>query len=124
MQSALFFDDEFVALTLMVAHGTKTRQQLAAHLWPAMKPESRYAKLSRCLSEDGDERLSFGQVLEAMRFCESYEPLYYASDETLHARPERRAPADERLRLLHVVNNAASTLERAMKRIDEMKGAA
>ena len=124
MQSAQFFADEFEALTLMVAHGTKTRQQLAAHLWPDMKPESRYAKLSKCLSAEGDERLSFGQIVEAMKFCESYEPLQYLCDETLHARPERKAPADERVRLVEVVSSAAATMERAMAQLASLKGAA
>lgn len=121
MQNALFFADEFEALTLMVAHGTKTRQQLAGHLWPHMKPESRYAKLTACLSSSGDERLSFGQVLAAMAYCESFEPLMYACDETLHARPERKAPQDERMRLVQVISSAAATMDRAMKQIEAMK---
>lgn len=121
MQSNLFFSDEFEALTLMVAHGTKKRQELAAHLWPDKKPESRYAKLTACLSSAGDERLTFGQVITAMLFCESYEPLLYACDETLHSRPERKAPQDERMRLMQVISTAAATMDRAMKQIETLK---
>jgi hypothetical protein len=90
-------------------------------MFPDMKPESAYAKLKACTSPTGTERLSFGQVLRLMNFCESYDPLLHACDETLHARPDRKAPEDEAVKLVEVLNGAAITMERAMRAIDHLK---
>ena len=56
-----------------------------------------------------------------MEFCESYDPLLYACDETLHARPDRKAPDDEAVKLVEVISHAANTMERAMKALDHIK---
>ena len=90
-------------------------------MFPDMKPESAYAKLKRCTDSQGDERLTFGQVVRLMAFCECYDPLMYACDETLHARPDRKAPEDEAIKLVEVVNNAAQTMNHALKAIEQLK---
>lgn len=122
MQTELFYDDEFQALQMMVANGQKTTKQLAAHLFPHLKPDSAYARLKACFNPDRDERLTFGQIVAAMKFCDAYDPLYFVADETEHARPERRAPKDEEANLLRVLNGAAATMERAMARLDRLRG--
>jgi hypothetical protein len=53
-----------------------------------------------------------------MRFCESYSPLMHACDETLHARPARKAPEDELANLTEVIHGAADTMNRALKAIE------
>lgn len=121
MQTALFYDDEFQALEMMVGNGKKTTKQLAQHLFPHMKLESAYARLKNCMNPNGDQRLSFGQIIAAMKFCDAYDPLYCACDETLHSRPERKAPQDERMRLIQVISTAAATMDRAMKQIESIK---
>lgn len=117
----LFYDDEFDALATAIGNSGKPFKIVAAHMFPDMKPESAYAKLKACCSPTGGERLTFGQVIRLMAFCESYDPLYYGCDETLHARPDRKAPEDEAVKLVEVLNGAAQTMERAMRAIDHLK---
>ena len=62
-----------------------------------------------------------GQTVRLMHFLECYDPLYYACDETLHARPDRKAPEDEAVLLVEAINSAANTMERAMKALDHIK---
>jgi hypothetical protein len=56
-----------------------------------------------------------------MVFCETYSPLMYACDETLHARPDRKSPADELVNLAEVIHGAADTMNRALKAIDHIQ---
>jgi hypothetical protein len=117
----LFYDDEFDAIQTAIGNSGKAFKIVAAHMFPDMKPESAYTKLKKCCSPEGDERLTFGQVIRLMAFCEQYDPLLHACDETLHARPDRKAPEDEAIKLVEVVNAAANTMERAMKAIEHLK---
>lgn len=118
----LFYDDEFGAIRQAISDSGKPFKLVAAHMFPDMKPESAYAKLKRCTDSSGDERLTFGQVTRLMAYCECYDPLMYACDETLHARPDRKAPEDEAVKLVEAINSAANTMERAMKALDHIKG--
>jgi len=77
--------------------------------------------LKACLNSEKDERLTFGQIIAAMKFCECYDPLMYACDDTMHARPDRRAPKDEEVKLVEAINGAASTLQRAMKQLENLR---
>lgn len=117
----LFYDDEFDAIQQAISGSGKDFKTVAAHMFPDMKPESAYARLKACCNPTGDQRLTFGQVLRLMRFCEAYDPLYHACDETLHARPDRKAPEDEAVKLVEVLTGAAHTMERAMKAIEHLK---
>ena len=42
-------------------------------------------------------------------------------DETLHARPDRKAPADELANLTEVIHGAANTMNRALKAIEHIQ---
>lgn len=117
----LFYDDEFDAITQAINDSGKTWKEVAAHIFPDMKPDSAYARLKVCASPTGDQRLTFGQVIRLMVFCERYDPLMHACDETLHARPDRKTPADEEVKLVEVINGAANTLNRAMKTLEQLK---
>ena len=117
----LFYDDEFDAITQAINDSGKTWKEVAAHIFPDMKPDSAYARLKACASPTGDQRLTFGQVIRLMVFCEAYDPLMHACDETLHARPDRKAPEDEAVKLAEVINGAAHTLERAARALDHIK---
>lgn len=117
----LFYDDEFDAITQAINNSGKTWKQVAAHIFPDMKPDSAYARLKVCANSNGDQRLTFGQVVRLMNFCECYDPLMHACDETLHARPDRKAPEDEAINLVEVINGAAHTMERAMRALDHIK---
>ncbi|MCK9193975.1 MAG: hypothetical protein M0P19_08900 [Nevskia sp.] len=121
MQEKLFYEDEFEALNLMVSHSAKTPQQLAGFLFPHMKPASAYARLKACLNPEGDQRLTFGQILAAMKFCECYDPLMFACDETMHARPDRKAPQDEEVKIVEAMNNAAEVMTRAMRQLENLR---
>ena len=121
MQDKLFFEDEYEALNLMISNSGKTAKELAVFLFPHLKMDSAYARLKACLNSEKDERLTFGQIIAAMKFCERYEPLMYACDEPLHARPDRRAPKDEEVRLVEAMNSASSMLAKAMKQLEVLR---
>ena len=117
----LFYDDEFDAIATAIGNSGKPFKLVAAHMFPDMKPESGYARLKECCSQTGTQRLSFGQVVRLMQFCEAYDPLLYACDETLHARPDRKAPEDELVNLTEVIHGAADTMNRALKAIEHIQ---
>lgn len=119
--SRLFYEDDRDALTAMIAESGKTRKECDHHLWPNMKPDSAYAKLVACLDINGDEELRFSQVVALMRYCNKFDPLYYACDETLHGRPDRRAPDDQKVALVEVIKDAAATMSRAMEQIKSLE---
>jgi len=122
MNHKLFYDDEFEALQLMVSSSGKSVKEIAAFLWPDMKPESAYAKLKSCLNPKGDENLRFGQVIALMKFCNSFDPLYYACDDTLHARPDRKTPEDESVKLVEAIEGAANIMTKAMAQLERLQG--
>jgi hypothetical protein len=117
----LFYDDEFDAIATAIGNSGKPFKLVAAHIFPDMKPESAYARLKECCSPLGTQRLTFGQVVRLMQYCEAYDALYYACDETMHARPERKAPADELVNLTEVIHGAADTMNRALKAIEHIQ---
>lgn len=121
MQTKLFFEDEHEALQLMVSNSGKSIKEIACFLWPDMKPESAYAKLKACLNPKGDENFRFGQVIALMKFCNSYEPLEYACDETMHARPDRKAPEDDIVKLSETIQSAADVLAKATAALDRLQ---
>lgn len=122
-QEKLFYEDEFEALQLMISGSERSFKEVASYLFPHLKPESGYARLKACLNPEKDERLTFGQILAAMKFCERFDPLMFACDETLHARPDRKAPEDEQARLVAAINEASSTLTKAMRQLERMQAA-
>jgi hypothetical protein len=122
MQTKLFYEDEFEALQLMVSSSGKSVKEVASHLWPDMKPESAYAKLKACLNPKGDENFRFSQVIALMKFCNSYEPLEYMCDETMHARPDRKAPQDDMVKLSETIQGAADVLAKATAALERLQG--
>jgi len=117
----LFYDDEYDAIATAIGDSGKQFKLVAAHMFPDMKPESAYARLKDCCNPTGSQKLTFGQVLRLMAFCEAYDPLLHACDETLHARPDRKAPEDEAIKLTEVINGAAETINRAVRALDQLK---
>ena len=117
----LFYDDEYDAIATAIGNSGKPFKLVAAHMFPDMRPESAYAKLKACCTPTGSERLTFGQVLRLMNYCECYDPLLHACDETLHARPDRKAPNDEAVKLVEVINQATNTVERALLALEHLK---
>ena len=117
----LFYDDEFDAIASAIGASGKPFKEMANFMFPDMKTESAYARLKDCCSPTGSQRLSFGQVVRLMTYCEAYDPLLHACDETLHARPDRKAPEDEAVKLAEVMNSAAQTMERAMRAMEHLK---
>lgn len=120
-QEKLFYEDEFEALQMMVSNSEKSAKELAVYLFPHLKPESAYARLKACLNPERDERLTLGQIIAAMVFCKRYDPLMFACDETLHARPDRKAPEDEEVRIAEVIQQAGDTMMKAMRQLELMQ---
>lgn len=120
-QEKLFYEDEFESLRLMISHSEKETKEVACFLFPDRKPASAYARLQACLNPEKDERLTFGQIIAAMIFCDRFDPLYYACEETMHGRPPVRSRVDEEANIFTVISNAATVMERALKKLDHMK---
>lgn len=121
MQTKLFYEDEHEAFQLMVSNSGKSVKEVAGFLWPDMRPESAYAKLKACLNPKGDEQFKFGQVLALMNFCNSYEPLQFACDDTMHARPDRKVPEDDIVKLSETIQGAADVLAKATAALDRLQ---
>jgi len=120
-QEKLFYDDEYEAMALTISDSQKTFKEVAAHLFPHMKLDSAYARLKACLNESKDERLTFGQVIAMCKFCDRWHALMYFCDETMHARPDRKAADDERLRLTSAIADASVTLQKAMAQLERLQ---
>lgn len=120
-QEKLFYEDEFEALQMMVSASDRSAKEVALYLFPHLKPESAYARLKAALNPERDERLTLGQIIAAMVFCKRYDPLMFACDETLHARPDRKAPEDEEVRLAEAIQQASETMAKAMRQLDLMQ---
>ena len=116
------YDDEYDAMAQMLANSEKTPKELAAFLFPDRKPDSAHARLRACLNPEKDERLTFGQIIAAMRFCGTFDPLMYACDETLHARPDRKSAEDQAARLADTIDSATATLNSALKALALLQG--
>ena len=116
----LFYDDEFHPIRAAIEDG-RGYKETAQHLWPSMKPESAYAKLKACTTQQGDQRLRFGEIVAIMRFNQRFDPLYFICDETLHHRPTPKSPEDEEAKLITVIEGAGTTLERALKALEGMR---
>ncbi|MCT6720627.1 hypothetical protein [Acidovorax sp. K2F] len=115
------YDDEYEALAQMIANSDKTAKELAVYLFPHMKLESAHSRLRACLNPEKDERLTFGQIIAAMRFCGTFDPLMYACDETLHARPDRKSAEDQAARIADVIDGATATLNTALKALAHLQ---
>lgn len=115
------YDDEYDALAQMIANSSKSAKEVAAFLFPDRKVDSAYARLKACLNPDRDERLTFGQIIAAMRFCGTFDPLMYACDETLHARPDRKAPEDQAARIAESIASAPNTLNTALHALQRLQ---
>lgn len=121
MQTKLFYDDEYEALNMMLSNSQRTAKELAGFLFPHLKMDSAYARLKACLNPEKDERLTFGQIIAAMNFCECYDPLMFACDETMHARPDRKAHEDEEVRIVEAINAAAGVMQKAMRQLEHLQ---
>jgi hypothetical protein len=121
MQMKMFYEDEFEALQVMVSSSGKSIKEISAFLWPDMKPESAYAKLKACLNPKGDESFRFSQVIALMKFCNCYDPLYYICDETMHARPDRKSPEDDMIKLSETIQGAADVLAKATVALERLQ---
>ena len=120
-QEKLFYSDEFEALNAMILSSDRSTKEVAMFLFPHHKPESAYARLKACLNPDKDERLTLGLIIAAMQFCNRFDPLFFACDETDHGRPEIKAPEDEEANLAMVISEAANVMDRALKKIDALQ---
>jgi len=121
MQDKLFYEDEFEALALMISGSDKSFKEVASFLFPHLKPESAYARLKACLNGDKDERLTFGQIIAAMKFCDRYDPIMFACDDTLHSRPERKAYQDQEASLIRVIEEASSVTNKALQTLERLR---
>lgn len=119
-QAELFYDDEHHALRRAIEEG-KGYKATALHLFPDLKPESRYAKLKHAVNGTNGEVLRFGQVIEICTFNERYDPLYYHADRCMHERPVPKVVKDEQRRLVSVIESAGATLKSALTELERIR---
>jgi hypothetical protein len=60
-------------------------------------------------------------VIVLAKFCNSYEALEYFCDETMHARPDRKAPEDDIVKLSETIQSAADVLAKATAALDRIQ---
>lgn len=120
----LFYEDEFDAIATAIGESGKAFKDVAAYMFPDLKQESAYARLKACCNPTGDQRLTFGQVIRLCRFLGQYDPLFYACDETMHARPDRKAPKDDEVKLVAAISAASDVLNQALKQLERVRSAA
>lgn len=116
----LFYDDEHHALRKVIEEG-RGYKKTAAHLFPDMKPESAYAKLKHAVNGTNGEQLRYGQVIEACRFNDRYDPLFFMCDELGHQRPPRKIVKDEQARLVQVIESATDTTRKALEALEQLR---
>lgn len=119
-QAALWYDTDADAVNAAILASGKTPKQVAAALWPAMKPDSAYARLKNSLRPERDEKLSFGELIFICRFTNCFDPIFYACDELNLHRPTPKAPADEQAELLNTIARQQQQLLQAMSRLDRL----
>lgn len=56
-----------------------------------------------------------------MKFCDQYDPLYYACDETVHDRPAKRAIEDQEDEMVRVIEKASDTMEKALAQLEVIR---
>jgi hypothetical protein len=117
----LFYDDEYDAQAQTIINSDKSFKEVAAFLFPHLKPESQYARLKACLNPDKDERLTFGQIIAMCKFCKCVDALFFMADELTHERPAPKAPEDELSRLLREYLEAERTRAHTQPRIEELR---
>ena len=110
----LFYEDEYAAYRSVIEASGKSYKEVAHALWPAMKPESAYAKLKKCVTEGAGEHFYLFEVIALQRICGRDDVVAYLCDETDHDRPAKRAPADRQAELMREFN----------QRVGEMKALA
>lgn len=122
----LFYDDHCNALASAIdsnVHGLSFKQ-VAAAMWPTMKPDSAYARLKNCIHADKGEKLDMAEVRHLCQITGRFEPLYWLCDELSHARPQVRAPKDKQAELVEAFIVAADQLKRLGAQIDANGGIA
>lgn len=121
--AALFYEDEFDALSRTISNSRRGFKEVASFLFPHLKLESAYARLKACLNSERDERLTLGQVVALCRFCESYDVLMFMADELSHARPVPVTRDDERVRLQREFVEATRVQQGIIDRLERLNEA-
>ena len=118
-QLPAFYDDHLAAIHRAIEDGLGYKKT-AMHLWPAMKPESAYARLKDCVKASGDHKLGLGEVLAVCQFNGRYDPLYWLCDETMHARPMQRNAKDVAKTLAASIQESIETQGKQMARLESL----
>lgn len=79
------------ATAAAIGSSGKTFKAVAMELWPApaRKPATAYARLKKCLNEDGDEHLTADEHMAIARITDQFHCLHYLCNEAGFERPRR-----------------------------------
>lgn len=114
----LFYDSPEDAISAAIQDSGKTFKEVAAHIWPALKLDTAYARLKNCLNVEKDEKLSFGEIILICKFTGHFDPIHYACDELMLHRSTPKAPADEQQELLLTIQRQQAALLATMQRLE------
>lgn len=117
-QNKARYEDGREALRHVIENG-KGYEKTAHHLWPSMALNSAYARLKKCTTAEGDQKLDFDEVILASLFNERYDALMHMCDRCLHERPKPRSPEERRDELMQRFNAGVEQLASIAKEIRE-----
>lgn len=112
------FDTAEEATTAAISSSNKEFKEVAAALFPAMKPQSAYARLKESLAR-GDQKLSADDHIFIANFTEQYHYLHYVASRCHHSMPRPVAPNDELADLQRRFIAATEILARLAPKIDK-----
>lgn len=116
----LFYEDHQHAIQCAIDNNIRglTFKQVACEVYPALKPESAYARLKAVVNPEKDEKADLQEIRQVCLVTGRYEPLFWLCDVTDHARPAKRAPQDRQAQLIEEFNRSVAALERLAQQIN------
>lgn len=123
-QEHLWYDSPEDSISDAIKDSGKTFKEVAAHLWPALKLDTAYARLKNSLNPEKDEKLSFGEIILICKFTGHVDPIHYACDELMLHRSTPKAPKDEQQELMLTIQRQQAALMATMQRLEraQLKG--
>lgn len=117
-----FFETAEDATYSAIMRSGKSIKAIAIALWPSMKADSAYARLSGSLKGTRPEKLLSDEHLFIANFCGEYDWLYYNASACHHSRPEQIAPEDEKESLQREFISSVENLSRMANQIKALSG--
>lgn len=115
------FDSAEEATSAAIANSDKEFKDVAAALYPSLKPQTAYAKLKDSLGRKGerDSTLSADEHCWIANYTQQFHYLHYIASRCHHSMPQPVAPHDELAELQRRYIAATEQLQRLVPRIEK-----